>query len=106
MLERVRCSSPEYPSSWRFDMDNLKGRVALITGGGRGIGRAITAVLAEAGCDVAINYVARRADAEDVAAAIRASGDARQLYRPMFPKAPMCDVSFAKSRVRLGQSTS
>jgi NAD(P)-dependent dehydrogenase (short-subunit alcohol dehydrogenase family) len=46
---------------------NLAGRAALVTGASRGIGRAIALALAEAGADVAIHCVRRRADAEAVA---------------------------------------
>jgi 3-oxoacyl-[acyl-carrier protein] reductase len=55
-------------------MTTLAGRTALVTGGSRGIGKAIALALGTAGCDVAVNYVSREADAEATANAIRALG--------------------------------
>jgi 3-oxoacyl-[acyl-carrier protein] reductase len=55
-------------------MTQLSGRIALVTGGGRSIGRAISLALATEGCDVAVNYVSRKADADETVDAIRKQG--------------------------------
>jgi 3-oxoacyl-[acyl-carrier protein] reductase len=55
-------------------MTSLSGRVTLVTGGGRGIGKAIVLALAAAGCDVAVNYLSRDADAKATADAVKALG--------------------------------
>jgi enoyl-[acyl-carrier protein] reductase III len=55
-------------------MINLSGKVALVTGGSRGIGRACSLRLAEAGADVIVNYVTSQAAANDVAKEIQALG--------------------------------
>ena len=52
----------------------LAGKVALVTGGARGIGRAVAAKLAAAGCDVAVNYYNSADAAEALCAEIRALG--------------------------------
>ena len=55
-------------------MDDLTGKVALVTGASRGIGRAIALALADAGSNIAINYRNRDDEAKEVLLQIRSFG--------------------------------
>jgi 3-oxoacyl-[acyl-carrier protein] reductase len=54
--------------------DSLRGRTALVTGGSRGIGAAISRLLAEHGAAVAINYRERADEANNLAGLLRGNG--------------------------------
>ena len=55
-------------------MAGLEGRLALVTGGSRGVGRAICLALAEDGADVAVNYRRDESAAREVVEKVRAMG--------------------------------
>ncbi|RBW48542.1 3-oxoacyl-[acyl-carrier-protein] reductase [Marinobacter sp. F3R11] len=55
-------------------MKDLKGKVAIVTGASRGIGRHIALQLAQRGADIAINYCSRQSDADNVIREIEATG--------------------------------
>ena len=80
-----------------MQMDNLAGKIALVTGASRGIGRAIAVALAGAGADVAVNYRTHAADARDVVSAIRGIGRRAAAIQ--------ADVSLAAGAARLAADT-
>ena len=55
-------------------LTNLDGRVALVTGGSRGIGRATCVALAQAGCDVIVNFLQSQDSANEVVRQVEALG--------------------------------
>lgn len=59
----------------------MKGRIALVTGGSRGIGRAIALRLAKDGAKVAISYRSNEEAAKETAAEIRAAGGECELFK-------------------------
>jgi len=59
----------------------IEGKVALVTGGGRGIGRAIALRLAGEGVHIGVNFFRNRAEAEETAAEIRALGRRAEVIR-------------------------
>lgn len=77
---------PRYPGSGR-----LKGKVALVTGADSGIGRAVAALYAREGADVAILYLLEDKDAEDTKRIVEAEGRRAITIKADVGSKKMCD---------------
>jgi len=62
------------PQTCSFPRNLLQDRIAIVTGGSRGIGRATVQRLAEAGAHVVVNYIYQTRDAEEAVSEARALG--------------------------------
>jgi len=77
-------------------MKELKGKVALITGGSRGIGRAIAIGLAEQGADIAIDYCRDKEAADETCRLVRELGVRTNAYRADVSNPEQVDAMVAK----------
>jgi len=84
-------------------MKLLGGKIAFVTGGSRGIGRACALALAEAGADVAINYLSNSQAAEEVCAAISKLGQKARAYQADVSKEEEAHNMIERARQDLGQ---
>ena len=80
-----------------------EGRVAVVTGGGRGIGRAVALRLANEGANVAISYRSNDSTAEEVAQEIRAAGTLSEIFKGDVASPEDVDALFSGVRDSFGQ---
>ena len=84
-------------------MKELKGKVALVTGGSRGIGRAIALALAEKGADIAVNYVSHGEAAEEVCSKAQQLAVRAKAYKADVSKADQVDAMISAVIADFGQ---
>lgn len=84
------------------DMFRLDGRVALVTGSSKGLGKAIAIGLGKAGAKVALNYFNHQPTAESALAELRAAGCKGELFRADVTDQADVEKMFAEIRSSLG----
>ncbi len=84
-------------------MFDLTGKVALVTGGSRGIGRSASVALAKQGAHVVINYVSNEAAAREVAELIQAGGGKSEIVQFDVASSEAAEKSIAEVAKRLGR---
>lgn len=89
---------PRYPGSGR-----LAGKVALVTGGDSGIGRAVAALFAREGANIAIAYLCEHDDAEKTADIVRSEGRDVLAVAADLGERSACEALVAKVVERFGR---
>ncbi|NYF31546.1 SDR family oxidoreductase [Sphingopyxis sp. JAI108] len=97
-LDRAPKWEPRYPGSGRLD-----GKVAIVTGGDSGIGRAVCALFAREGADVALVYLENRDDAVETAAIVEAEGRRAIAIKADVGKPRMGEKIVAQTVEKLGR---
>ena len=94
--------APMYDAPFYKGSEKLKGKVALITGGDSGIGRAVAVLFAREGADVAIAYLTEHDDAKATKAAVEKEGRKAILLSGDVSEQDFCDKAVGKTVKDLG----
>lgn len=103
-LESELSPRPRYQAKGYAGADKLKGKVALITGGDSGIGRAVAVLFAREGADVAIGYLPEEeTDAKETARAIEKEGRRALLVPGDLTESAYCRSAVSRTVKELGR---
>ena len=103
-LEAKLQPRPRYEAQQYRAAGKLEDKVALITGGDSGIGRAVAVLFAREGADVAISFLAsEKSDANETRRAVEAEGRRCLLLPGDVSKRPTCDAIVARTVKELGR---
>ena len=97
-IEPTMSTVPAPSASPAYAALPLAGRTALVTGAARGIGRAIATKLAQAGCDVVVNYYNSHEEAEALCEQFRALGRRAVAIKASVSQPESVDELFAELR--------
>ena len=95
--------APMYDAPYYKGSEKLKDKVAIITGGDSGIGRAVAVLFAREGCDVAIVYLEEDEDAKDTRKAVEAEGRGCFLLKGDVSDSKFCESAVEKTVKAFGR---
>jgi NAD(P)-dependent dehydrogenase (short-subunit alcohol dehydrogenase family) len=102
-MEKDMNPLPVYEDENHMGTGKLKGKVALITGGDSGIGRAVSIAYAKEGADIAIVYLDENSDAEETKARIEKEGVKCLLIKGDVGSEEFCNEAVEKTVKELGK---
>jgi hypothetical protein len=97
---------PDYGEDSYRGSGRLQDRVAIVTGGDSGIGRAVCLAFAREGADVVVSYLSEDDDAKESQRLIESAGRKALLIRGISPKKTTAGLSSKRRSKILGGSTS
>ena len=101
--ETELAEKPDHGESSYHGCARLKNRVALITGGDSGIGRAVALAFAREGADVAISYLSEHDDAQETARLVEEAGKSALLLPGDLADVSYCETIVTKTVDRFGR---